>query len=158
MVLFGSPGTVSGLFLRIGQCGFAVASIVVMASASGFSTATAFCYLIASMGLQVLWSFTLACLDIHALRLKTDMQNHVLVSLFVVGDWVTATLSLSAACASAGVAILYDRDTVICRRMEKMSCSMFQISTAMAFFAWFLLALSSYITFFLVVAVAASQQ
>lgn len=40
--LFGSPGKASGLLLRIGQCLFAAASIGVMASASGFSTATAF--------------------------------------------------------------------------------------------------------------------
>ena len=47
-----------------------------------------FSYLIASMGLQVLWSFGLACLDVYALRRKRDLQNPVLVSLFVVGDWV----------------------------------------------------------------------
>lgn len=48
-----------------------------------------FSYLIASMGLQFLWSFGLACLDIHALRLKKDLHGHGLVSLFVVGDWVS---------------------------------------------------------------------
>lgn len=48
-----------------------------------------FSYLIASMGLQLLWSFGLACLDLHALRSKKNLQNPVLVSLFVVGDWVT---------------------------------------------------------------------
>ncbi|KAF7143439.1 hypothetical protein RHSIM_Rhsim05G0196200 [Rhododendron simsii] len=101
--LLGSPGTVSGLTLRIGQCLFAGASIGVMVSALGFSSYTAFCYailkfyvkfisyLIASMGLQVLWSFGLACLDVYALRIKRDLHNPVLVSLFVVGDWVTAT-------------------------------------------------------------------
>lgn len=47
-----------------------------------------FSYLIASMGLQMLWSFGLACLDAYALRRKRDLQNPVLVSLFVVGDWV----------------------------------------------------------------------
>lgn len=47
-----------------------------------------FSYLIASMGLQVLWSFGLACLDLHALRSKRNLQNPILVSLFVVGDWV----------------------------------------------------------------------
>lgn len=62
---------------------------------SGFS------YLIASMGLQVLWSFGLACLDIYALWVKRDLRNPVLVSLFVVGDWViplafTFTLQLIA--------------------------------------------------------------
>lgn len=48
-----------------------------------------FSYLIASMGLQVLWSFGLACLDLHALRSKRSLYNPVLVSLFVVGDWVS---------------------------------------------------------------------
>lgn len=47
-----------------------------------------FSYLIASMGLQVLWSFGLACLDVYALRIKRDLHSPVLVSLFVVGDWV----------------------------------------------------------------------
>ena len=40
------------------------------------------------MGLQVLWSMGLACLDVYALRIKRDLHNPVLVSLFVVGDWV----------------------------------------------------------------------
>lgn len=47
-----------------------------------------FSYLIASMGLQLLWSLGLACLDIYALWKKRDLQNPILVSLFVVGDWV----------------------------------------------------------------------
>lgn len=40
--LLGSPGTASGLILRIGQCLFAAASIGVMVSALGFSSYTAF--------------------------------------------------------------------------------------------------------------------
>ncbi|XP_073016391.1 CASP-like protein 5B1 isoform X1 [Primulina eburnea] len=147
--LFGSPGKKSGLILRIGQCLFAAASIGIMASASGFSTTTAFCYLIASMGLQVLWSFGLACLDVHALRFDKDLHNHIIVSLFVVGDWVTATLSLAAACSSAGVMVLFTRDTTICQMELKFSCYMFQISIAFAFASWFLLAISSYVMFWL---------
>ena len=42
--LIGSPGTASGLVLRIGQCMFAAASIGVMVSAIGFSNYTAFWY------------------------------------------------------------------------------------------------------------------
>lgn len=42
--LIGSPGTVSGLTLRIAQCAFAAASIGVMVSTSDFSTYTAFWY------------------------------------------------------------------------------------------------------------------
>ena len=47
-----------------------------------------FSYLIASMGLQALWSLGLACLDGYILKVKRDLNNAVLVSLFVVGDWV----------------------------------------------------------------------
>ncbi|KAL6980600.1 hypothetical protein U1Q18_022239 [Sarracenia purpurea var. burkii] len=151
--LFGSPGKLSGLLLRIGQCLFAAASIGVMASASGFSSTTAFCYLIASMGLQVLWSFGLACLDIHALRLKRDLHSHVLVSLFAVGDWVTAILSLAAACSSAGVIILFTRDTSFCRLQKQLACGMFKVSVALAFVSWFLLAISSYVMFWLLASV-----
>lgn len=43
------------------------------------------------MGLQVLWSFGLLCLDIHALRFNKDLHTNIIVSLFVVGDWVTNT-------------------------------------------------------------------
>lgn len=42
--LFGGPGKVSGLVLRMGQCVFGVASIAVMASSHGFATCTAFWY------------------------------------------------------------------------------------------------------------------
>ncbi|PWA88182.1 hypothetical protein CTI12_AA123530 [Artemisia annua] len=143
------PKPVSGLVLRMGQCLFAAASIAVMSSASGFATSTAFCYLIAAMGLQVLWSFGLACLDIHALRLNKDLHNHIFLSLLVVGDWVTAILSLAAASSSAGVMVVFIKDTNICRVQPTLSCNTFQISIALAFVAWFLLAVSSYVMFWL---------
>ncbi|CBI30500.3 hypothetical protein PVL29_010319 [Vitis rotundifolia] len=151
--LIGSPGTASGLVLRIGQCMFAAASIGVMVSAIGFSNYTAFCYLIASMGLQVLWSFGLACLDVYALKIKRDLQNPVLVSLFVVGDWVTATLSLAAACSSAGVMVLYARDLDFCRAEMHIPCSRFQISIALAFITWFFIAISSHVMFWILASV-----
>ncbi|XWS43758.1 hypothetical protein CRYUN_Cryun16bG0131500 [Craigia yunnanensis] len=147
--LIGSPGTVSGLTLRITQCAFAAASIAVMVSASGFSTYTAFCYLIASMGLQLLWSFGLACLDVYALRRKRDLQNPVLVSLFVVGDWVTAMLSLAAACSSAGVVVLYARDLYFCRDESHLPCRQFETSIILAFITWVLIAMSSHVMFWI---------
>ncbi|CAL9002618.1 unnamed protein product [Prunus brigantina] len=84
--LIGRPGSVSGLLLRIGQFSCASIAISVMVTTAGFATFTAFCYLIASMGLQLLWSLGLACLDIYALWKKRDLQNPILVSLFVVGN------------------------------------------------------------------------
>lgn len=151
--IIGGPGTVSGLLLRIGQFVFAAASISVMTSAIGFSTYTSFCYLIASMGLQLLWSFGLACLDLHALRSKKNLQNPVLVSLFVVGDWVTSILSLAAACAAAGVTVLFATDLHYCKAPYNFPCSRFQISIALAFISWFLLAISSHVMFWLLAAV-----
>ncbi|XP_073021547.1 CASP-like protein 5B2 isoform X1 [Primulina eburnea] len=148
--VFGSPGKRSGLVIRIGQCLCAAGSVGIMASASGFSTTTAFCYLIGSMGLQVLWSFGLACLDIHALRFNKDLLNHFMVSLLVVGDWVTATLSLAAASSSAGVMVFFTRDTSVCAIETKFACIMFQISITLAFATWFLIAYSSCVTFWLV--------
>ncbi|WRX25617.1 Casparian strip membrane protein domain - like 10 [Theobroma cacao] len=188
--LIGSPGTVSGLTLRIAQCAFAAASIGVMVSTSDFSTYTAFwykiasllifhsavlifrctmslgkekklvrlggvgrnrnaLYLIASMGLQLLWSFGLACLDVYALRRKRDLQNPVLVSLFVVGDWVTAMLSLAAACSSAGVIVLYARDLDFCRAQAHLPCRRYEISIILAFITWVLIAMSSHVMFWI---------
>nr|DAD26531.1 TPA_asm: hypothetical protein HUJ06_027999 [Nelumbo nucifera] len=112
-----------------------------------------FSYLIASMGLQVLWSLGLACLDAYALRIKRDLRNPVLVSLFVVGDWVTATLSLAAACSSAGVTVLYARDLNFCKTQPLLPCSRFQISVALAFITWVLIAISSLIMFWLLASV-----
>ncbi|KAH0721626.1 CASP-like protein 5B2 [Solanum tuberosum] len=147
--LVGSPGTVSGLLLRLGQCLLAAGSIGIMVSASGFSNYTAFCYLIASMGLQVLWSSGLACLDIYALRIKRDLQNPVLVSLFVVGDWVTATLSLAGACSSAGIAVLYSKDLNLCSTPPHLPCGRFELSVVLAFLTWFLIAISSHVMFWI---------
>ena len=53
-----------------------------------FATSINFSYLIASMGLQALWSLGLGCLDCYALILRRDLQQAFLMSLFVVGDWV----------------------------------------------------------------------
>ncbi|CAL9205491.1 CASP-like protein 5B3 [Musa acuminata AAA Group] len=148
-VAVGSPGTWSGLLLRVGQCAFAGASIGVMLSAFGFSSYTAFCYLVASMALQILWSFGLLCLDLHALKFKRDLHNPLLVSLFVVGDWVTATLTLAAACSSAGVVVLFVSDVHFCKKYPQLSCGMYQISIAMAFITWLLVAKSSLVMFWI---------
>ncbi|KAL6594314.1 hypothetical protein ACP70R_045397 [Stipagrostis hirtigluma subsp. patula] len=145
----GSPGTWSGLALRVSQCVSAGASVAAMATAYGFSNYTAFCYLIASMGLQLLWSFGLACLDIYSLKTKRDLHNPVLVSLFVVGDWVTAILSFAAASASAGVTILFERDVHFCRMYPQLSCGRYELSVILAFITWSFIATSAVSMFWL---------
>ncbi|CAL5392410.1 unnamed protein product [Camellia sinensis] len=230
----GTPGTITGLVLRISQCLFAAGSITSMASTNSFFNITAFwektrslfvgsesgqhiafsghigsnvkqrflgrvlggkrlygllellsitnrsrrqsklpgsvsgastfsierisrmglgamiSYLIASMGLQVMWSFTLAFLDAYALAKKKVVHNHVLVSLFVVGDWVTATLSLAAASASAGITMLYFSDFGGCQSGGE--CQKFQISVVLAFLSWITIAISSLIMFWILAA------
>ncbi|XP_042500953.1 CASP-like protein 5B3 [Macadamia integrifolia] len=138
----GTPGTLTGLLLRILQCLFAVGSIALMANTSSFFQYTAFCYLMASMALQVIWSFALACLDTYALARKAVLHNPILVTLFVVGDWVTATLTLAAAASSAGVIFLYTRDFGIWKGEE---CMKYQISVSLAFFSWIMVGISSLI-------------
>uniref|UniRef100_A0A7N0ZTU6 CASP-like protein n=1 Tax=Kalanchoe fedtschenkoi TaxID=63787 RepID=A0A7N0ZTU6_KALFE len=66
----GMPGTRGGLTLRLCQFLFAAGSLCVMATTSDFPSVTAFIYLVAAVGLQSLWSLSLAIVDIYALLVK----------------------------------------------------------------------------------------
>ncbi|PKI68303.1 CASP-like protein 5B3 [Punica granatum] len=146
----GTPGTLTALVLRVSQFVFAVGSIASMATTDSFFNFTAFCYLIASMGLQVIWSSGLAFLDAYALLRKKVIHNPILVSLFVVGDWVTATLSLAAASASAGITVLYFSDLGRCSSGEE--CQQYQMSVALAYMSWVSIAISSLLMLWLLAA------
>ncbi|PIN01607.1 hypothetical protein CDL12_25883 [Handroanthus impetiginosus] len=102
------------------------------------------------MGLQVIWSSGLALMDAYALLRKKVVHNPVLVSLFVVGDWVTATLTLAAFASSAGITVLYFGDLGGCNLWEE--CTKYQIAVAMAFLSWITIAISSLIMFWLLAA------
>ncbi|KAG5415605.1 hypothetical protein IGI04_003172 [Brassica rapa subsp. trilocularis] len=106
-----------------------------------------FSYLIAAMGLQVIWSFGLAILDTFALARKKTLVSPVLISLFVVGDWVTATLSLAGASSSAGITVLYFGDLGKCS--FEAECWRYQLSVALAFLSWITIAISSLTTLWL---------
>ncbi|XP_047318597.1 CASP-like protein 5B3 [Impatiens glandulifera] len=146
----GTPGTVSGLVLRICQCIFAVASITAMATSETFISVTAFCYLIASMGWQVIWSCTLTFLDAYALANNKLIHNQLTVSFFLIGDWVTAILSLAAASSSAGITILYFNDMGHC--VLEDYCIKYQMSVVFAFFAWITTTISALIMLWLLAA------
>ncbi|KAH1136137.1 hypothetical protein GLYMA_10G007400v4 [Glycine max] len=135
----GTPGTVLGLVLRISQFIFAAGSIASMATTTSFFNLTAFCYLIASMGLQIIWSFVLALMDLYALVRKKVLLNPV-----------TATLSLAAASASAGITVLYFHDLGHCHFGEE--CQKYQISVAFAFLSWISTSISSLIMLWLLAA------
>ena len=135
----GTPGTGLGLALRISQFVFAAGSIASMATTPSFFNFTAFCYLIASMGLQIIWSFVLALMDLYALVRKKVLLNPV-----------TATLSLAAASASAGITVLYFHDLGHCHFGEE--CQKYQISVAFAFLSWISTSISSLIMLWLLAA------
>lgn len=84
----GMPGTLGSLLLRLCQLVFAVISIVVMLTTSDFPSVTAFCYLVAAVGLQIIWSFILAIADVYAILVKRSFRNAAVVSLFAIGDGV----------------------------------------------------------------------
>ncbi|GAB2272397.1 hypothetical protein Dimus_007223 [Dionaea muscipula] len=130
----GMPGTPGGLGLRLCQFVFAVVSLSVMASTSDFATATAFTYLVAAVGLQCLWSFLLAIVDIYALLVRRSLRNPRVVSFFTIGDGLTSTLTFASACASAGITVLIANDLNKCAINH---CARFEAATAMAFMSWF---------------------
>jgi len=142
----GMPGTLGGLSLRIGQFCFAVAAFSIMLSIHDFSTVTAFCYLVAATVLQCLWSLSLAVIDGYALLVKRSLRNSLVVSLFVVGDGVTATLTFAAACASAGITVLLGNDL---RGCDQNPCAKYETATAMAFLSWFMVSPSFFLTFWM---------
>ncbi|KAG2729908.1 hypothetical protein I3760_01G270000 [Carya illinoinensis] len=82
----GMPGTPGGLALRFTQFAFALLALFVMATTSDFPSVTAFCYLVAAVSLQSLWSLTLAILDVYAILVKRRFRNPRVVSLFAIGD------------------------------------------------------------------------
>lgn len=142
----GTPGTVGSLVLRMGQLGFAIAALAVMLNSPDFSNYTAFCYLVAAMGMQCLWSCAMGAFDSYALLLRRGSWNKCVMSLFAVGDWVSTTVSLAAACATAGVTVLFDRDLHWCARSV---CVKYQLGTSLAFLSWILIAMSFILTFWL---------
>lgn len=129
----GMPGTPGGLTLRFCQFVFAAASLAVMASTSDFISVTAFCYLVAAVGLQSLWSLSLVLVDIYALLVRRCLRNSRIVSLFAIGDGITSTLTFAAACASAGITVLIRNDLGFCSQNH---CNQFETATAMAFLSW----------------------
>nr|GLL41056.1 CASP-like protein 5A2 [Ipomoea trifida] len=140
----GMPGTAGGLFLRLFQFAFALISLCVMATTTDFPSVSAFCYLVAAVSLQSLWSLLLAMADIYALLVKRSFRNTGLVSLFAIGDGITSTVTFTAACASAGITVLIGNDLDKCAVNH---CKRFMSATAMAFLSWFTASPSFFLNF-----------
>uniref|UniRef100_A0ACD5XQB5 Uncharacterized protein n=1 Tax=Avena sativa TaxID=4498 RepID=A0ACD5XQB5_AVESA len=150
-LIAGSPGTWSGMALRVSQCVFAVASVCAMVTAFGNSNYSAFFYLTFTMMLQLFWSLGLACVDIFSIRNKKDLHYRALVTLIVLGDWILAVFVFSGVSASASVMILFARDINFCRVYWKLACGQFALSIVLASIVWLLDAASSFSVFWLLV-------
>lgn len=150
-LIVGSPGTWSGMALRVSQCVFAAASIYAMVTAFGYSNYSAFFYMYFTMMMQFMWSLALACVDIFSIRNKKDIHDPVTVPLIVLGDWVLAVLVFSGVSASASVAILFTRDMNFCRVYSRLACDQFVLSTVLASIVWSLDAASCFSGFWLMV-------
>jgi uncharacterized membrane protein len=75
--------------IRFGQFAFALTSFSVMITIPDFSSVTAFCFLVAAMVFQCMWSLSMGILDGYAILSGQCLHNSLFVSLFVVGDWVS---------------------------------------------------------------------
>ncbi|CAO2812970.1 unnamed protein product [Amaranthus hypochondriacus] len=84
----GMPGTRGGLVLRLFQSFFAVGAFLIMVTTSDFPTVTAFRYLVAACGLQIIWSISLAVVDIYAILVKRRFRSCQFVCFFAAGDGV----------------------------------------------------------------------
>ncbi|KAJ8756070.1 hypothetical protein K2173_024617 [Erythroxylum novogranatense] len=106
----GMPGTSGGLTLRLIQCAFGVVSVCVT-----FEPSRRFgmlFYLVIAVGLQVLWSLSLALVDVSALL-------------------ITSTLTFAAASASAGITVLSGNDL---NRCSVNHCTRFETAMMTPFF------------------------
>ncbi|KAL6574851.1 hypothetical protein OROMI_012136 [Orobanche minor] len=130
----GMAGTTGALALRLCQFFFAAVSLCVMTTTSDFPSVTAFRYLVAAVGLQSIWSLSLALTDMYALLVRRRFRNTGAVRLFAIGDGITSTLTFAAACASAGITVLIGNDLNKCNLNH---CTRFMSATAMAFLSWF---------------------
>ncbi|KAH8951370.1 hypothetical protein BDL97_09G024300 [Sphagnum fallax] len=142
----GSAGTLGGMGIRFGQFAFALTSFSVMITIPDFSSVTAFCFLVAAMVFQCMWSLSMGILDGYAILSGQCLHNSLFVSLFVVGDWVTSTITFSGACATAGITVLIDNDL---NRCGPNHCSRLEAAVAMAFLSWIMISLSFFFSFWL---------
>uniref|UniRef100_A0A0A9DJY6 CASP-like protein n=1 Tax=Arundo donax TaxID=35708 RepID=A0A0A9DJY6_ARUDO len=76
---------------------------------------------------------------------KRCLRNRRAVCLFTIGDGITAAVTFSAACASAGITILIDNDLNIC---SENHCGQFESAVAVAYMCWFTIAPSFALNFY----------
>lgn len=87
------------------------------------------------------------------LDLWFECQINLAVLIILGNVQVTATLSLAAACSSAGVVVLYAKDLKICKSQINLPCNRFEISILFGFLTWLLISISSHVMFWILASV-----
>lgn len=62
-------------------------------------------------------------------------------------------LSLAAACSSAGVVVLYEKDIKYCNTQSQYPCLRYEIAVVLSFVTWIQIAVSSHVTFWILASV-----
>ncbi|KAL6599297.1 hypothetical protein ACP70R_045791 [Stipagrostis hirtigluma subsp. patula] len=132
----GAPGTRLGLGFRGAQAVFSSVAFVVMLCARDSTAAFMYvAFLVATAGVQFLWSAILVVLDLHALRYNGALlQNRRVICSIATGDVIVAGIAFAGASASSGVATLINYDLQQCSINR---CGIFNSATGMAFMGWF---------------------
>ncbi|TVU10947.1 hypothetical protein EJB05_44503 [Eragrostis curvula] len=101
--------------------------------------------------LHLIWSFSLACIDILSLMTKKDLHSPFHVWPLLVGDWFMGVNSFAAFSAATGAIIYFERDAHFCRAHPDLACDQYELSIALVFMAWSFVAASATSLFWLLV-------
>ncbi|CAK9199604.1 unnamed protein product [Sphagnum jensenii] len=96
------------------------------------------------MVFQFLWSLFVALVDVYAMTAHCSIQCLYFTKVLALGDWVTSFMTLSAACASAGITTFLDNNFNQCATNH---CGKYEGAIAMAMLCWMVVSLSFYHSF-----------
>ncbi|CAH9126492.1 unnamed protein product [Cuscuta epithymum] len=140
--MFGGPGKISGLVLRIFRCIFAAVSVSISFSAPGLTEVTPFRVLLIQQCVETTWSFVLVCCDLKVVVFQGNLPSHFHVMVTLVIDWVVLTLSLGAISSAVAVIHLIATNS-ICYKEHEYICRRYMLSVGMDFIAMVFHAISA---------------
>ncbi|XP_047324354.1 uncharacterized protein LOC124927897 isoform X1 [Impatiens glandulifera] len=136
----GMPGTKGGLVLRLIQLVLAGISLCVIVTTRNFPMdITSFRYFMVSVVIECTWTLCMAMVDIYALSVGHRLLNHVMMTLFTIGDGVTSILLFAASSGCAGVIYFIQHEL---DRSSENRCTPFAYAVGLALTSWFFLFLS----------------
>ncbi|CAH9126497.1 unnamed protein product [Cuscuta epithymum] len=142
--MFGGPGKMSGITMRILQGTFAAISLGILCSVPRFYLVTPICFLLVQQCVQVMWCLILICLDLKVVLFGGRLPSHIHVLVIILFDWCIWMLSLGAASSAAALDDFF-RATSICEKGHEYICRRYMVALIMAFIVVALQAISVHI-------------